>query len=403
MAIIVSDSFDRANDPTSLGTADTGQVWSQVRGSVGAVGIESNNALLTWNSGELNGRAVVETGFVDAITKATFVNPTSGTQNFATGMGLLFRYIDADYFWQLTYYKFPGPANRLRLQRTYAGSTFTASDTEITLSDGDTVSAAYCGSIFQVYVNDVLQDTYDDSSLPQNYGTQCGIAIDKGTYFTTLTKRFDNFLVETNADCSTPTYNCTGAGCVDPGDGSGTYATLEACLTACVIAESYNCVDGSCVDPGDGSGAFATLLECQLSGCAARVAETMRFDAGTGSSYFLVAQIDDAGDELRSKNYKAIRATGIRTNASAMCFGYDVNQEISVDDLETGTRTNTRMTTRPQEFRDSTGVTQSERKPINIANAVLGTIRYAGDDTGNEQRDRIDEILVERSIQGVRR
>lgn len=131
--------------------------------------------------------------------------------------------------------------------------------------------------------------------------------------------------------------------------------------------------------------------------------ETKRFDAGEGSSYYVVAQLDDSGDELRSKTYKAIRATGIKTNASATCYGFDVNQEIDVEDLETGNRTNTRMTTRPQEFTDSTGVTQSERKPINISNAVLGTVRYEGDDTGNEQRDRLDEIVIEQGKQGVRR
>jgi hypothetical protein len=133
------------------------------------------------------------------------------------------------------------------------------------------------------------------------------------------------------------------------------------------------------------------------------VAETQKFDAGTGSNYYVVAQIDDGGNELRSHNVKAIRTTGIRTEASGMAFGYDVNQEISVEDLESGTRSNTRMTTRPQDFTDSEGVTQSERKPINVANAVLSTVRIEGNDEGNEQRDQIHEIVVERSEQGVRR
>lgn len=33
------------------------------------------------------------------------------------------------------------------------------------------------------------------------------------------------------------------------------------------VADSYNCVNGDCIDPGDGSGAFATLAECEASGC----------------------------------------------------------------------------------------------------------------------------------------
>jgi len=132
-------------------------------------------------------------------------------------------------------------------------------------------------------------------------------------------------------------------------------------------------------------------------------ATTEIFDAGEGSAYWLVPQITDSGDELRSKTIKSIRATGRLTNASAMVYGYDVGQPIIVEDLETGTRTNTQNTTRPQTFTDTTEVTQTERKPINVANAVLHTVRIQGDDTGNEERDRIDEIVCEVAQQGVRR
>lgn len=34
------------------------------------------------------------------------------------------------------------------------------------------------------------------------------------------------------------------------------------------IPESYNCVEGSCINPGDGTGTYATLLECQAD-CSA--------------------------------------------------------------------------------------------------------------------------------------
>lgn len=36
----------------------------------------------------------------------------------------------------------------------------------------------------------------------------------------------------------------------------------------CGPAESYNCVEGSCVNPGDGSGIYATLAECEAD-CSA--------------------------------------------------------------------------------------------------------------------------------------
>lgn len=400
MAIIVSDNFDRANDPSSLGTTDTGQVWSVVRGPSDAFGINSNNAVWTWDFGDQDGHVVVETGFTDARATLTLVNPTNGTRIFAVRYGLIVRYVDENYFWRLTYLQ--ATPGRVWLQRTYAGSTATMFEVITTLADNDTISVAYCGDDFEVFINDVSQGTYNDSAQPQNYGTQCGIIGSSGTYFTTIAKRFDNFLVETTGTC-TPTYNCTLGACVDPGDGTGTYAVLDDCLTACGVAESYDCVAEECIDPGDGSGDFATLLECQQSGCAGLVTNTLRFDSGDGSNYYLVASVSDSGDELRSKTYKAVRLTGRRTNASARVYGFDVNQEIDVDELEAGTRTNTRMTTNAQSFSDSTQVSQSQRKPVNITNAVLGTVRIEGDDTGNEDRDQIHEIVVEQAQQGVRR
>lgn len=170
-----------------------------------------------------------------------------------------------------------------------------------------------------------------------------------------------------------------------------------------VASEVFGAAGDDCVVGNWEIPALQWSASMEVATIARGVVATKRFDAGTGSSYYLVAQVDDAGNELRSKNLKSIRTTGRKTNSSGMVYGYDVNQEIDVEDLEAGTRANTRMTTRPQDFTDSTGVTQSERKPINIANAVLSTVRIEGDDTGNEQRDRIDEIVVEQSIQGVRR
>jgi hypothetical protein len=199
------------------------------------------------------------------------------------------------------------------------------------------------------------------------------------------------------------TYNCTPEGCIDPGDGTGTFTTLSECLIACGISESYNCINGVCTDPGDGSGVFSTLQQCQESGCGAISGDTIRFAAGNGSRYYFVSQVTDSGDELRSKTIKTVRQIGRRTNVSATVYGYDVEQGISIADLENGTRSNTRMITRPQELEDSTEISQSRRKPIDVKNAVLSAVRLEGDDRGQTERDRIDEIVLEQAVQGVRR
>ena len=342
------------------------------------------------------GFALVESNVNNCIVKVTIDNAAFGGDLNNSNFGLIFRFRDPDYYWMATWSR---AGKFLRLCEVLSGSFICTNEgfpgiTQI--QNGDIIEVRTCDQVVQGYFNGELKVTtapaFGNPGGTQ-HGLQAGdgVIADAGVY-----ALFDDFSVETNAVCpGTVTYNCTEGICVDPGDGSGTYATLEACETACSVTPSWDCVEGVCVDPGDGSGAFPSLLECELSGCTPRVAETQKFDAGTGSNYYVVAQIDDAGDELRSKVYKAVRATGRKTNASAMVFGYDVNQEISVDDLEDGTRTNTRMTTRPQSFTDTTSVSQSERKPVNITNAVLGTVRYEGDDTGNEQRDQIHEIVVE--------
>ena len=31
--------------------------------------------------------------------------------------------------------------------------------------------------------------------------------------------------------------------------------------------DSYDCINNECTDPGDGSGTYATLAECEAAGC----------------------------------------------------------------------------------------------------------------------------------------
>lgn len=401
MPILVFDDFNRANNPTGLGTATTGQVWTVETGNVGNWQISSNSALWTWDSGDPNGRATVDSGFTSGIVKVTQVD-WSGPQNFGVGEGVIFRWVDINYYWRLVYYNFAGPTNVLRLQRIYAGSITSVLDVDIVpfLAVGDSISCAYCGSNFEVFWNAASQGTYDDTGNPQNYGTKCGLYGDPGTYFTTLNKTFNDFTVTTNGTC-TPTYNCTGGACVDPGDGTGTYATLAACLSGCTVAASYNCVGGQCIDPGDGTGTYSTLQACVDSGCGGGtvVVETMKFDAGTGSGYYYVAPIVDSGDELRSKTVKAVRATGKFTNAASEIYGYDVSDVVSTSDLEQGLNS----TTGQLPITDTSGVAQTPREQVNVPNAVLHTVRILGDDTGQTERDRIDEIVTEQSDIGVRR
>lgn len=71
MAIIVSDSFTRANNPTSLGTAETGQAWSALEGTWGIV---DNQAIVNI----LDSVAVVEAGVSNCEVTVTLQGTMEG-------------------------------------------------------------------------------------------------------------------------------------------------------------------------------------------------------------------------------------------------------------------------------------------------------------------------------------
>ena len=60
-------------------------------------------------------------------------------------------------------------------------------------------------------------------------------------------------------------WDCVNNACVDPGTGNGTYNTLSACQTNCVLSPSWDCnpSTGLCYDPGTGNGTYTSLFFCQ--------------------------------------------------------------------------------------------------------------------------------------------
>lgn len=415
MATIASDNFNRADNPTSLGTATTGQVWVLVPGEGHVLpgdpyGIESNQA--RWNrngtgaSGD--GLTAIETGFSGAKVSVKLMDVLAGGSSNLRNMGILFRYVDATHYMFATYARAGGGLWRLYVADG-SSPIHRGPDSSAAPVNGDTMTVTFCGQVVSILLNGVVAEGYplnfaDGHHLPLSptllAGTQCGLQSSGGVISSPPYQLFDDFLVETNGTC-TPTYNCTGGACVDPGDGTGTYATLAECLAGCSVAVSYNCVNGQCVDPGNGSGTFATLLACQNSGCgipSASGPETMEFDTGIGSEWYLVPPIVDSGMETRSKTIKSVRVTGKITNASAQIYGYDVSDPIVTDDLESGTNASVTVA-----LSDTTQVAQSPREQVNIPNSVLWTSRIEGNDINEDTRDRVDEIAVEASEIGVRR
>lgn len=260
------------------------------------------------------------------------------------------------------------------------------------------------GMLFQYFANDTGLPSI--TSTLQAEGPTAQIEEGSGDFWFLLAAILDPAWESTdplNPPSCAPTYNCTIDGCVDPGDGTGTYSTLEACLAACGIPASWNCVDGTCVDPGDGSGEFDSLFACEMSGCGTvrHTGQTVRFGAGNGSEWWVLAQLSDSGNELRSKTIKSAYVIGKVTNANLRVYRFDVGQPIDVQAMEDDDRL--AGATREQALSDTSHVTQSVRKQLNVTSAVMHTIRVSGDDRDQPTRDRVDQITYEQSIQGVRR
>lgn len=129
------------------------------------------------------------------------------------------------------------------------------------------------------------------------------------------------------------------------------------------------------------------------------LAGVFRFDAGQRSSWWLVPQLTDSGNELRDKVVKAVHVTGKMTAPQFKIYAYQPEQEIDVEAIEDGDDG-----TKSFSLEATTEVTQGARKQINVPNAELHTIRLQGSwvDDGN-MKDRIDEIVYEQAIQGTRR
>ena len=62
-----------------------------------------------------------------------------------------------------------------------------------------------------------------------------------------------------------PSWNCINDECIDPGNGTGNYTSLNDCEIFCNIIPSWNCVNGKCIDPGNGNGIYSSLNNCQIN------------------------------------------------------------------------------------------------------------------------------------------
>jgi hypothetical protein len=56
----------------------------------------------------------------------------------------------------------------------------------------------------------------------------------------------------------------------------------------CPSCVSYNCVEGTCTDPGDGTGEYATLEACELACAITYPCECVRLENTTGGDLYIL-------------------------------------------------------------------------------------------------------------------
>jgi hypothetical protein len=128
---------------------------------------------------------------------------------------------------------------------------------------------------------------------------------------------------------------------------------------------------------------------------------TYSFDqvAGDQVSWYSAPAFSDNGNEQRNSVIKSVIVTGNLTNASIGVFASGPTQAIPVAALETG---NSSSATGAVTLPDTTVDTLSQRQPINVPNARVSTCRVEGVYDGSSALNRIDEMVIEFSKQGVR-
>jgi hypothetical protein len=96
--------------------------------------------------------------------------------------------------------------------------------------------------------------------------------------------------------------------------------------------ESYNCVSGNCVDPGDGSGTYATLAECEADCGAINVQSVGGFmepcSGGSIDDYMGAVVVLDVPADVDSQFVVYYVETG------STCGGTQFMETFTVDILE---------------------------------------------------------------------
>ena len=128
---------------------------------------------------------------------------------------------------------------------------------------------------------------------------------------------------------------------------------------------------------------------------------TYRFDTGSGASvpWYLASPFIDLDEETRPKLVKSVRASGKFTSANVQVHGAESNETINVTDLEDGTNSKSGTIA----LATTAEIQRGQRWPLGVKNLDVFAVRVGGTWNGTGVKDRVDEVVIEATVQGVRR
>jgi hypothetical protein len=115
--------------------------------------------------------------------------------------------------------------------------------------------------------------------------------------------------------------------------------------------------------------------------------------------WYLAWALSNGGDDSRDKVVRALTATGKFTAGQMDLYGYGADDDIDIAALED----NTDSVSGAVSLGTTTGTKITTRKQLCCPNLNMYTPRVSGTWAGTGTKDRVDEILVEAAIEGVRR
>lgn len=161
----ITDSFNRADSTSTLGSTDTGQAWTA---QAGTWGISSNTAYTTTASGQVT--VVVDAGVSDCTVQATLTDATGSC-------GLCWRSTDDNNYWLV--------AGVLCYKRVAGG--FTSMGSTGGFSNGDVITVVVSGNNHTIKRNGTTVLSFTDSFN--------ATATKHGLRAQTNTSRFDSFSI----------------------------------------------------------------------------------------------------------------------------------------------------------------------------------------------------------------